>query len=278
LPPTTSCYRYNNFEDMYHDLTQRFAQEQPGFVTSYKSHCIKANGVAIEIDHPSNTLEFRKFGYMPTRWKVFGRRYLDQAFFPFLDFMGPQVDSAESGYYCKTGRDHKHGNCIFGLSYSWSGFGKATPVLTLMSRTAYLQPTSILELTLAGMICDDHFQRFGVRPKLQWHLACLQFSTQWGYPWLLGEPELLSYLLDSKLMSPKNLVNFTRYERDYKRFNEEGIRYSYHRMNRLLERATEVRKKNFTPWYATEWPIQRDVVEVLVNPSESEDDNEDSDD
>jgi len=79
-------------------------------------------------------------------------------------------------------------------------------------------------------------------------------------------------------MSPKNLVNFTRYERDYKRFNEEGIRYSYHRMNRLLERATEVRKKNFTPWYATEWPIQRDVVEVLVNPSESEDDNEDSDD
>lgn len=225
-------------------------------IDSVRTHVMKSAGVIIEINQPTPTMDFRVFGYKKTRWGRFGRRYLDQEFFKWLDKLGPGVDTAQSGYMFRSEDDHNHGNCVVGLSFTRFGRNNQ-PEITVQSRTAYLFPTSILELTLAGMIADYYLEKYRTRPRLRWMVAQLQFSTLWGFPWLSGNWDKVSDLFDDGLVLHKNLVNHTRHLRLYDE-QMSGERISpYKRQRRMLQRTSEVKEGNYEPFIPTTWPLER---------------------
>jgi len=250
-------FSFETFDEMYPQMCRNFLTGMDGkLIDSFQTHVVKSAGVTIDIEKPTPTMDLRIFGYKPTRWNRFGRRYLNQEFFSWLDKLGPLVGTAQSGYMFRGDTDHNHGNCIVGLSYTYYGRNQV-PTITLQSRTAYLFPTSALELTLAGLVADYHLEHYGVRPRLTWQVALLQFSGIWGFPWLSHNMPLVQDLFDAGVVVDRLAHNHERTEFAYGQ-QMSGERTSpYKRFSRMMKRSSEVRAGDYIPYIPDTWPLDR---------------------
>ena len=206
------------------------------------------------------------------RWKTFGRDYMDQRFWPWYDrIFNKQNMGEESGYSFRvTQKRHEHGNCIWALSYS----KVPSPVISLMSRTVYIQPTSILELSVIGLIADRYLEEFGEQLEMRWMISQLQFTPLWAFTWIMAHfnryKEYLGEGVPEKIEGEKRnrtLVNFWRTHHQYNEFLDGWVP-PYHRQRRLFMRTQEM-MEGAEPRLITDFPIKRELQLELIPDKET---------
>lgn len=162
-------------------LVHLYMHGYEGIEHTFKSHFIFTFNAFLTVADPAflTDLDFGVYGFPPSRWQKFVDAYLDQGFFTWLESLQHVPDKTETGYSFKIA-GHKHGNCITHISYHKRPY----PTITLLSRASTLVPTSVLELTLCGLVAQHIRRTQSVSPVLNWFITQLQFSPLWAFRYL----------------------------------------------------------------------------------------------
>lgn len=180
---------YETVEECYDQLSLELIQD-PNAISGYRgtfNFRMYSHDWTIVITNPTSTLNLSMVDFQANRWaKRFLPEYFEaQSFSKYLAFLKTRKgnEAQEYGYKCSTKARHSLGNCLLGVTVRP---GKKDPRVALFSRSCYLQPTGLLDLSLGAVLADYVTQLTGVQAELVWHVSHLQTNCWKFLPYMLN--------------------------------------------------------------------------------------------
>lgn len=229
--------QFDNTSEMIDSMTSSI------FIGSIQPEFIKADrlyfyNLVLEVERPSNDLNFREVLWLKKRWQKFGKDYLSEM--PILDWVDYCLQNkdgisknAEVGYqFSKRNSSAGHrllGNCLWGLSFHQ----QPRPQITITSRVTNFLPVGYLEMSLANLLCQAFSQRLGEPCSYVWYISQLQFSLQWSFAywkhiWMPAHKNDLA-----RAQTPHVKLWTTRLTKRFNEFQRTRIPYPYKRETNL---------------------------------------------